>query len=38
MFSEIITGTLKLWWAWVPFIAVMITGAIWEARNERSDD
>ena len=35
MWNEIITGTLKMWWAIIPFIVVMITAAVWEAKDEK---
>lgn len=33
MWSEIVMGTLKLAWAWVPFLLVMVGGAIYESKH-----
>lgn len=33
MLSEILIGTWKLAWAWIPFIVVMVLGIIMEAKN-----
>lgn len=33
MWDEILQGTLKLAWAWVPFCLVMIGGMIYEAKK-----
>lgn len=37
MFSEMVMGFLKLWWAWMPFIAVMVGGMIYESRHADID-
>ena len=33
MWDEILRGTMKLAWAWIPFILVMIGEMIYEARH-----
>lgn len=35
MWNEILIGTWKLAWAWIPFVVVMIVGAIYE--HEKRD-
>lgn len=35
MWDEILQGTMKLAWAWIPFIICMIGGAIYE--HEKRD-
>ena len=37
MFGEIFTGVIKLAWAWIPFLVVMIGGAIYEHRHNEVD-
>lgn len=33
MWDEILRGTMKLAWAWIPFLVVMIGGAIYESKR-----